>query len=144
MMIVGVLLTAILAAIAAVHVYWAAGGLWPGRTERELIDTVVGDPRLAHMPPAWLTALVAFLLAGLALWPLILAPLAVRIVGLETTRWATLAAATVFLLRGVGGYLAGWAVPHSSEPFATYDRWYYSPLCILLGLGYIGLTVGGP
>ena len=73
--LIAVAMSAILAAVAALHLYWAAGGLWPGRTPRELIDTVIGNPRRNEMPPAWLSALVGIALAATAMLPLIIAPL---------------------------------------------------------------------
>ena len=134
-------LTIALAAIAAIHAYWAAGGLWPGRTERELVDTVVGDPRLSRMPPAWLTAFVAALLAGLAAWPLLLAPIAAHLISPSLTMVATLLAAMVFLGRGAAGYVLAVRRMNSAEPFATYDRRFYSPLCIVLGVGFVALAL---
>ena len=41
---IAIAISAILGAIAALHLYWAAGGLWPGRSPRELIDAVIGPP----------------------------------------------------------------------------------------------------
>ena len=66
--------SAILGTLAALHLYWAAGGLWPGRSTRKLIDTVIGNPRRNRMPPAWLTAFVGLALAAIAILPLIIAP----------------------------------------------------------------------
>ena len=32
-------------------------------------------------------------------------------------------------------------LPNSAEPFATYDRRFYSPLCIVLGVGFVALAL---
>jgi hypothetical protein len=141
MILITIALTLIMTAIAAIHAYWAAGGLWPGKTEHELVNTVIGIPRLTRMPPAWLTALAATVFAGVAAWPLLLAPIAARITTSGLTMAATLLLAVVFLGRGVTGYLPAWRHRHSAQPFATYDRLYYSPLCVVLGVGFVALAV---
>jgi len=137
----------LLCSIAALHFYWAAGGLWPGRSPRELIDTVVGDPRLRRMPPAWLSALVGLALAGTAILPLALTPalwgrilpdsLSFSLFRLSF-RCAPLVA-LVFLVRGIAGYLPFWRRLHPAQPFAKLDVWLYSPLCLLLGMALLFL-----
>ncbi len=32
---------------------------------------------------------------------------------------------------------------HSAEPFASYNRKYYSPLCLALGAGFLILALNG-
>ena len=49
--------------------------------------------------------------------------------------------ALVFLARGVLGYTAGWRARFPTEPFATLDRKNYSPLCLVLGAGFLILVV---
>jgi hypothetical protein len=135
--LIAITLAIILGAIAVLHAYWAAGGLWPGRTERELIDTVIGNPHRTRMPPAWVSALVAAALGALALLALGLAPafgkiyVSIRLL-LFTANFFPIAG-LVFLVRGVIGYLPFWRRLHPAEPFATNDLLIYSPLCLLLG-----------
>ena len=144
---IAIAMSAILGAIAALHLYWAAGGLWPGRSPRELIDAVIGNPRRTEMPPAWLTAFVGIALAGTAMLPLIIAPvfwLAIpEFKYALLVLWAAMAAgffvALVFIARGLVGYLPFWRRIHSAEPFATLDLLLYSPLCLALGLAFIFL-----
>ena len=45
--------------------------------------------------------------------------------------------ATVFLARGVAGYVPAWRRLQSAEPFTTLDRRYYAPLCLALGTGFL-------
>ena len=141
---IAIAMSAILGAIAALHLYWAAGGLWPGRSPRGLIDAVIGNPRRSEMPPAWLTAFVGVALAGIATLPLIIAPFfwiplglpfAVIWRALDVAFWVAL----VFIARGIAGYLPFWRRIHSAEPFASLDVFLYSPLCLLLGLAFIFL-----
>ena len=144
LMLIVIPMSAILGAAAALHLYWAAGGLWPGRSPRRLIDTVIGNPRRNEMPPAWLSALVGVALAGIATLPIIIAPVfwvplglpfAVTWRAMDVAFWVAL----VFIARGIAGYLPFWRRIHSAEPFASLDVFLYSPLCLLLGLEFIFL-----
>lgn len=143
MMLIAAALSLVMAAVAAIHAYWAMGGLWPGRTEQELIDTVVGEKGRTLMPPVWLTAIITALFAGIAAWPLFLAPIAVRIVPQGFVAAATFLLAAVFLLRGFASYIPAVARLNAVEPFATLNRRYYAPLCIILGAGYLALALNG-
>jgi hypothetical protein len=51
------------------------------------------------------------------------------------------AIAAVFLSGGIGGYTSAWHRRFGEQPFATLDRLAYSPLCLLLGAGYIALLL---
>jgi len=136
--------SATLAAIAALHLYWAAGGLWPAGSQRQLIDTVIGNPHRDRMPPSWITALVGIALACAAMLPLIIGPafwsvfawldipLGMLLESFTVTFWVGLA----FIARGILGYLPFWRRLHPAEPFATLDVRLYSPLCLVLGLTF--------
>ena len=70
--------------------------------------------------------------------------------GLVQTPWppwlvllAGAAAALVFAGRGVAGYVPAWRARHPREPFASLDRHYYSPLCLLLAAGFVVLLADG-
>jgi hypothetical protein len=127
-------LSAVLVAIAAFHAYWGLGGLWPSRTAADLARAVVGDGR-TRMPPPWACFTVAALLLVVAAWP-----------------WAMLArpdseamlvfgivAAAIFFVRGSAGYSPRWRQRFSTEPFATRDMRFYSPLCLALATGVMAL-----
>ncbi len=137
--------SATLAAIAALHLYWAAGGLWPARSARQLIDTVIGNPRRDKMPPAWITAIAGIALAGTALLPLAIAPVSWSLIYtlnlplsvLGGSFGATFLAGLAFLARGIVGYLPFWRRLHPAEPFASLDVRLYSPLCLVLGLAFL-------
>jgi len=47
--------------------------------------------------------------------------------------------ALVFLGRGVEGYLP--AMAKAEQPFPQLNRRYYSPLCLVLGLGFLVLVL---
>ena len=55
---------------------------------------------------------------------------------------AAAAAALVFLGRGVAGFTPAWRRLTPEEPFATLDVRYYSPLCLIIGAGFVALILG--
>ncbi len=136
------LLVAVLSIISAVHLYWALGGFWPGKDERTLTRSVIGATGMTHMPPVWLTVMVAaaILTAALILlaWNgqiyLGLPPLVIKL-----GMWGV---TLVFLLRGIVGYLPLFRTSNSEEPFATLNQKYFSPLCILIGMGFAIMILG--
>ena len=50
--------------------------------------------------------------------------------------------AGVFVARGVAGYTPTWRGHFRDEPFATRNRRYYSPYCLLMDIGYVSLLAG--
>lgn len=134
----------VLTLVSALHVYWALGGLWPASSPEALSQMVVGDPRFDRMPPANLTLMVA----GLIFSAGIVALARARVVPLPFVRlWGlgALVLALVFLSRaGYGIAVAsGIIVPEVplTEPFATLDWQFYSPLCLLIGVGFVVLAI---
>jgi Protein of unknown function (DUF3995) len=137
------LLTVLMAAIALLHGYWAAGGLWPGRSRAELAAIVVGRPRMTDMPPFAMSATVTVFLAGIAAWPFLIGPFVARTIAPQLAVAGNLVLAAIFLLRGLAGYTPAMASRHSAEPFARYNRILYSPLCLILGAGFLILALNG-
>lgn len=141
---IAIALALVLTVIAGLHAYWGRGGLWPAASEQELIATVIGDARAKRMPSPALCLLVALAIAATAIWPLLL----IRTPGSAALRpllqLGGFAIMAVFLLRGVAGFLPAWRRLHPREPFASYDRRYYSPLCLLIAAGYAVLLLQGP
>ena len=132
----------VLAAISAIHVAWGFGVRWPRRSELELVTTVIGHRRDTMPPPfqCYLAALAIFIPGAIAL-------LLAGIVQTALPPWlVTLAgagAALVFAGRGIAGYVPAWRALHPREPFASLDRHYYSPLCLLLAAGLVVLLTNG-
>jgi len=131
-----------LAAIAAVHAAWGFGMRWPAQDERDLVALVVGATGRTRMPPRseCLAAAAAILLAGcvaLAVAGLVTVPL-------PSVWLAVIGAlvAAVFAARGLAAYLPAWRRRFAQEPFATLDRSWFGPLCLLLGLAFALLAVG--
>lgn len=132
MRVASLLLFATLTLIAALHVYWAFGGLWPASTERELIDTVVGAAHMTSMPSTASTLVVAVLIMLAALTALAAGGV-IRIIPAWLTRLFAMGIGSVFLARGVAGYFFEVVAWTPVEPFATLNALFYSPLCLLLG-----------
>ena len=127
-------LSTVLVLIAALHAYWGTGGTWPERNAADLARAVVGDGR-TRMPPPWSCFAVAALLLVVAAWPwaMLLAP------DSEPVLIAGIVLAGIFFVRGSAGYSPRWRQRFSTEPFATRDMRFYSPLCLALATGMMAL-----
>src|SRR5688572_598708 len=125
---------AILSLIAALHLYWGAGGKWGAAAAvPELHGRAVIDPG----PLA--CAVVAALLLAAALLVVSRAGL----VALPGPRWivavGTWTVALVLLLRGVGDFkFFGLFRSVTGTVFARNDAFFYTPLCLCLA-AVIGL-----
>ena len=127
-----------LLAVSTAHFLWSIGKTWPIRNEKLLAQTVVGFEGIERMPPrlASLTVAVATLAAGviaLALADHDGGGLGLSLLGLPL--------AAIFLARGIVGYLPWWAAKTPEPNFRLNDRRVYSPLCLLLGLGFVALVL---
>ncbi|MCW5747658.1 MAG: DUF3995 domain-containing protein [Alphaproteobacteria bacterium] len=140
--VIAIALFATLAAIALAHAWWAAGGIWPAADAAALAHGVIGDGR-RRMPPAWMSGAVAAVLAVVAVWPLLLAGLLAPTVPQAAVVGVGAVFAAVFVVRGIAGYMPAWRRHFAAEPFATRDRRYFSPLCLVLAAGFAALLVEG-
>lgn len=126
-----------LLAVCFAHAMWAFGSKWPAHDEASLARTVTGFRGVTRMPPRFASAAVslgALVAATLALFMSDPAPNAVL-----TTIGFLLAAG--FLARGIAGYLPAWAELTPEQPFRQLDRKFYSPLCLVIGAGFLFLSV---
>ena len=127
-----------LLAVSTAHLLWSIGRTWPIHSEKLLAQTVVGFKDIERMPPrlASFAVAVATLAAGiiaLALADHDSGGLPLSLLGLPL--------AAVFLARGIIGYTAWWAAKTPEPNFRLNDRRVYSPLCLLLGLGFVALVI---
>lgn len=139
-MFLGVMMFTLLASIAALHIAWGVGLVWPARTERQLVSWVVGAkgamtmPNLAQCLLAGATifafGLIALMLANALRTPL--SPQWVTMIGILT--------AFVFAGRGIAAYFPQWRRRFPQQPFATFDQYSFAPLCLLLAAGYAMLA----
>ncbi|HEV7891924.1 MAG TPA: DUF3995 domain-containing protein [Pyrinomonadaceae bacterium] len=133
--ILGILLAVIFAVISLFHFYWAAGGTF-GRSVA--VPTVAvpsrGDVRV-FKPSVGGTILVA--VAFLLAIAVILGQLGFlgEAVPHRVFRWGTWAIALIFFLRAVGEFrLVGFFKRVSDTPFALWDTWLFSPLCLVIAV----------
>lgn len=116
-----------LVAIAALHLYWVAGGRW-GLSAA--LPTGPGGKTLLS-PPPWATLLVALALlsfGGLILWAYLGGPAPVS--------WLVGAGAGVMVLRAIGdGRSVGLSKTHRDSLFANWDDRLFTPLALLMAGG---------
>lgn len=131
--ILGILLAVIFAVISLSHFYWAAGGTFGSSV---VVPTVAapsrGDVRV-FKPSVGGTILVA--VAFLLAIAVVLGRLGYlgEAVPRRIFRWGTWAIALVFFLRAVGEFrLVGFFKSVSDTPFAHWDTWLFSPLCLVI------------
>ena len=139
--IVAVFLAGVLAAIAALHLYWALGGFWPGHDEPSLAQAVVGTAGIRHMPPVWMTVVVVLALFAAALWPLMWAAVVPYVLPQTLVVLGIWVLAGVFLARGIAAYTPVFGPERVQEPFLSLNRRLYAPLCFLIGAGFVLLIV---
>lgn len=135
--LLALLLTIGVGAIAVIHAMWGLGSHWPEPSEEALARSVVGDGR-RRMPPTWQCFAVAIWLAAMALWPWYV----IGRIHDPVVLAGTYTIAGIFVARGIAGYSVRWRAHFKDEPFATRNRKYYSPYCLLIGIGYIALVAG--
>lgn len=124
-------LLVVFVALAGLHVYWGLGGLWPGKTEADLLARVVGLQRGA-MPG--LAACLAVTLALLSAAYIIAVRQGAPRLGLPEALWTVgyWGVVIVFLLRGIAAYAPGVFSYAIGTPFYDLNRHYYAPLCLAI------------
>jgi hypothetical protein len=142
MTVIAVAIFLLLTAIAALHAAWGFGLRWPAREERSLVALVIGATGQTRMPglaqcllaaaAIFAAGVVALLLAGVARVPL--PPGFVTLIGVLVF--------FVFAGRCIAAYIPAWRRRFAQEPFASMDRTWYGPLCLLLAIGFFAITIG--
>ena len=129
-------LTVILGGLSLLHGYWALGGRWGSAYT---VPTINGrrsfDPSpLATWMICGLLALAMIIVVGKSGW-IATGPLPVLF---DVGVWGL---GFVFVLRAVGNLRTfGFFKTVKGTPFADWDTWFYSPLCLLLALLAAGLA----
>ncbi|WP_437805921.1 DUF3995 domain-containing protein [Sorangium sp. So ce1078] len=132
----------VLAALAAVHVYWGVGGAWPGDARHEKVEIVVGLPKGSPFPSLSQCLLVAFLLASSA--ALVLAQRYGRdVLPVSALRLGVWAVVLVLGARGLGGFFEARLRPATRAlPYHRLNRRVYSPLALALAAAVAGAALG--
>ncbi len=142
MIVLASLLSIVLLLITALHVYWGLGGVWPGRDSASCADTVVGFEGVDEMPSLACFAVAACLLL-VTLWPMAVASAFATPFPPAGLAVVALVIALFFLGRGILGFTQRWRRLTPKKPFAELDVKFYSPLCLLIGCGFLFLAIGG-
>ncbi len=130
-----------LALLAALHLYWAAGGQWGLDAAVPTEPKTGGQPTFRPGPLA--TLAVAVLLLAAALVALAAAGRIALPVPHGLVRFGIWALAVVFLVRAVGDFrYAGFFKRVRGTRFAEMDTKLYSPLCLALSALALGVALG--
>lgn len=140
--LLGTLLAVILTSLAFLHLIWAAGATFPFANQQALARSVVGRRGITQLPSRSSVALLAVLL--------LLAAVAAYLMGnhpADLPRAAKLMLAPaglfiggIFLLRSIVGVLPAFERAAPEQPYLKLNRRLYSPLCALIGAGFLMLT----
>jgi len=141
MIVLAFILSAALLLVTAAHVYWGIGGIWPGTDKASCARAVVGFRGVDAMPSPFACFCVAACLGLATLWPLALEGLFATPFDRPGLAAAAVLIGLVFLGRGILGFTPWWRRLAPEQPFAWLDRRYYSPLCLLVGAGFIVLAL---
>jgi hypothetical protein len=137
-MVLALLLTAALFALAGIHLYWGLGGRWPGHDEASMVEHVVGRTRGMRAPGLLASTGVALALAaGGVLVAATLTPTPWD-GWLKAARWGLFA---VFAGRGLATYVPPVFRYAEGTPFATLNRRAYGPLCLAIAWGILALQL---
>ncbi len=136
-MILALILMSIFMALSLLHFYWLFGGR---------VGIVVVIPELngkpLFRPSALATVIVAIILGVFAL--IVGATAELFLLGLshELLVWFSRAMALVLLLRAIGDFhYMGFFKRIRNTRFATMDTLIYSPLCLVLAVGVVTISV---
>jgi Protein of unknown function (DUF3995) len=133
------ILIGVLVALAALHAWWGVGGRWPGHDERSLVELVVGRTRSMRMPGfvrCMLVASALFAAAGLVALQGKVIAVDFGMPGERLVQAGFWIAGAVFALRGLAGFIPQIFAYADGTPFASLNRRFYSPLCLLIAAGF--------
>ena len=133
MSILEIILVCVLLAVSSVHVLWAFGIWFPIREEKKLVSIVVGGHGVTRMPGPIPCSFVAA--------ALLIVAIAIVIGDGWLPVTIMVAAAVVFGARGIMAYVPLWRRMTPQEPFSTYDKRLYGPLCLLLSVGLFSIVL---
>lgn len=129
----GLIVAAVFAGLSLLHLYWAAGGRLgsavtvptrAGYTNRRVINP---SPRGTSLVAAALLVAMLVVLGRLGVW-------GASVPG-WIFLWGTWGIALLFLLRAVGEFrYVGFFKSVRDTPFAYWDTWLFSPLCLFVGV----------
>ena len=139
MTLLGCILAFIFVGLAALHLYWAAGGNWAAKVALPKLP----DGRLIFRPNAFASAAVALGLGAFGYICLVHLSLVPPLFLVGRTRVILFVISGVFALRTIGDFnYVGIFRRVNSTDFSRMDRICYTPLCLSLSASLLWLAVG--
>ena len=128
--VLGILVAVTFGVLSLFHLYWASGGKFgSGAT----VPTV-GETRAFNPSPLGTVLVAAALLLAMLI---ILGQLGLlgKVIPKWIFRCGTCGIALIFFLRSIGDFkLIGFFKRASDTPFANWDTWLFSPLCLVIAI----------
>lgn len=143
MILLAWLLAVILTLIAALHVYWGIGGVWPGTDSRSCARAIAGFKGIDEMPSAAASFVVAAAIVATALVALAIGGVYAQPFERMSLGGVALFIGLAFVGRGMLGFTPWWRRLTPEMPFARLNVRYYSPLCLAIGISFIVLGFSG-
>lgn len=141
MTIIAIPLSCVLVPIAVLHFLWAIKIWFPVKDEERLAKTVTGFKGRRRMPSTFACLFVSIALFLTAALPLLLTNiLRQELIPPWLAAMFCFLAGFLFVFRGIIGYLPVFARMTPEQPFRTYDRYIYSPLCLVIGSSFLFLV----
>ncbi len=143
--LIGTLLALVLGCLGVLHFIWAAGFPFPFPNQQSLARSVVGRRGITRLPSRTSVALLGVLLVCGAGAAVIMGHYEAAFPALKFLLVPVgLLLSAIFLLRGIVGILPAFERAAPEQPYLTLNRRLYSPLCALIGMGFLALTFSLP
>ncbi len=143
--IVGDTLALILAAGAVLYLLWAAGVTFPFANEQALARSLIGRRGITRLPSRRSFVFIALLLLVAAMFAFLLGGFSESVPRSKPFLAPVgILLAIVFLGRGIAGVLPAFERAAPEQPYLSLNRRIYSPLCTLIGAGFLFLTLALP
>ncbi len=143
--VVGNILGLILAIASLFFLLWSVGLTFPFANEQSLARSIIGRRGITRVPSRAHFAYLAALMMAAAAAAVLLGGFSERIPDSKPYLAPVgLLLAFVFLGRGIAGVLPAVERAAPEEPFLTLNRRFYSPLCAVVGIGFLFMTLALP
>ncbi len=134
MFIVSIIVASVLSFVALLHFYWSFGGLYGLHSAGPKLE---GEKDF--VPPKFIIFIVACLIAGLAALAILLEVPNIPFKNMLT--YIGYLVSVVFILRSIGDFkYVGFFKTIYNSNFSKNDTFFFSPLCLMLGIAFAILS----
>ncbi|MFN3913142.1 DUF3995 domain-containing protein [Hyphomonas sp.] len=142
---VGNSLAAALSAAALLYLLWAAGLTFPFANEQTLARSIIGRRGITRVPSRRAFLYMCTLLLAAAFAAFLMGGFSEQVPRAKPFLAPVgLLLSLVFLGRGIVGVLPAFERAAPEQPYLSLNRRIYSPLCVLVGAGFLFLTLALP